>query len=221
MKKLMLVCGIAATVVGYASSASASSIIRGVDGQAMPWVFIPGGLNDAFQFGNLDGIGPTVVDAGDGIAVSAGNTIDVAYVRGLTTPFGPGVIPYADAAGDTTFPADNTAGSTGNFFPSLYMSPYPIYLNALVGTFADVTGTIVGTPFHIGPGGSFVVPVGATQLQLGVNDDFFSDNEGSLTVCVSDAGECVAALPEPVSASLLALGLSGLAARAVRRRRRV
>jgi hypothetical protein len=215
MKKLMLVCGIAATVVGYASSASASAIIRSVDSQDMPWTWIAGALNDSFQYGVMDGIGPTVVDAGDGIAVVAGNTIDVKYLAGLTSAYGG--VPYSDALGDTSYPADSTGGSSSQYFPSLYMSPYPIYLNALVGTFTDVTGTIVGTPFHIGLGGSFVVPVGGTQLQLGLNDDIFADNSGSFRVCVSDAGECN--VPEPVSASLLALGLSGLAARAVRRRR--
>ena len=218
MKRLMLVCGIAATILGYASSASAGAIIRSVDGLAMPWVWIDGGLNDSFQYGILDGLSPTVVDAGDGIAVVAGNTIDVVYLTGLTSAFGG--VPYSDAVGDTAYDASNNLGSTGTFFPSLYLSPYPIYLNALVGTFANVTGTIVGTPFHIGLGGSFLVPVGATQLQLGLNDDLFADNTGSFRICVSDAGECLATVPEPVSASLLALGLSGLAARAVRRRRR-
>ena len=120
--------------------------------------WVAGGLNDAFQYGILDGVGPTVVDAGDGIAVVAGNTIDIAYLSGLTSALAACrtrtrlVIPR--------FTANDAPGSTGEVFPSFYMSPYPIYLNALVGTFADATGTIVGTPFHIGLGGSFVYPAG-------------------------------------------------------------
>jgi hypothetical protein len=216
MKKWILVCGMAAAIAGSASGASAAMIAVGVDGRAMPWDWVDGGLNDAYQYGVLDGLGPTVVDAGDGIAVAAGNTIDVAYLAGLTDAFGvPGGT--VDALGHDFWEANDTPGSSGEVFPSFYMSPYPIYLNALVGTFADASGAIVGSPFHIGLGGSFVVPVGATQLQLGVNDDIFADNTGSLRVCVSDAGEC-ATVPEPFTAGLLALGLSGIAVRAIRRR---
>lgn len=217
MKKWMLVCGITAAIAASVSGASASTIFVGVDGQAMPWDWVAGGLNDSFQYGVQDGLGPTIVDAGDGIAVSAGNTIDIAYLAGLTDAFGvPGGT--VDALGHLFYPADDTGGSSGMFFPSLYMGPYPIYLNALVGAFTDATGAVIDTPFHIGLGGSFVVPVGATRLQLGINDDIFGDNTGSLRVCVSDDGGCPSSVPEPVTASLLALGLSGAAARAVRRR---
>jgi hypothetical protein len=218
MKKLMLACGLAAAVLGSATSASAAAIFVSVDGQAQPWLWDDGtGFNSAFEYGVLDGIGPAVVDATDGIAVVAGNTIDVAYLAGLTDAFGNP--PSADALGHQGFDASNNAGSTGEVFPSFYMSPYPIYLNALVGTFADALGNIVGNPFHVGLGGSFLVPLGATQLQLGVNDDFFSDNVGSLRVCVSDSGDCPASVPEPVSVALFALGFGGMAARALRRRR--
>ena len=96
------------------------------------------------------------------------------------------------------------------------MSPYPIYLNALVGTFAN-DGRHRGHAVSHRTRRQLPGTGRGDAVQLGVNEDFFADNEGSLTVCVSDAGECVAAVPEPVSASLLALGLSGLA---VRRRRR-
>ena len=218
MKKWMLVCGLAAAILGSATGASAAAIFVSVDGQAQPWLWDDAaGLNSAFEYGILDGIGPAVVDATDGIAVLAGNTIDVAYLAGLTDAFGGA--PSVDALGHQGFDASNNAGSTGEVFPSFYMSPYPIYLNALVGTFADALGNIVGNPFHVGLGGSFLVPVGATQLQLGVNDDLFGDNTGSLRVCVSDSGDCPASVPEPVSVALLALGVGGMAARAVRRRR--
>jgi hypothetical protein len=97
------------------------------------------------------------------------------------------------------------------------MSPYPIYLMALVGTFADSTGAIVGTPFFVGTGPvSFAVPPGATQLQLGMNDDFFLDNAGFLSVQVmGSAGTGTDSAPEP--ASILLLGFALAAGTGVRR----
>jgi hypothetical protein len=83
------------------------------------------------------------------------------------------------------------------------MSPYPIYKAELVGTFANSSGQIVGTPFAIGNLGTFTIPTGATRLQLGVNDTWFGDNGGSWTIQVSQ-------VPEPATWSLLALGIGAL-----------
>jgi hypothetical protein len=59
----------------------------------------------------------------------------------------------------------------------------------LVGAYTDSSG-IVKTPLLcLGNGpSSFNVPVGATQLQLGINDDSYVDNLGSFTVSVSKNG---------------------------------
>jgi hypothetical protein len=85
------------------------------------------------------------------------------------------------------------------------------YLMELVGTFANSKGVIVGTPFEIGLGRSLVVPIGATQLRLGVNDDFYHDNGGFWNVRVSQ-------VPEPSSFVLLVAGVA-LLGWAVRQRR--
>ena len=55
----------------------------------------------------------------------------------------------------------------------------------LVGTFTDSSGTIVGTPFAIGDSSTLVVPAGATQLELGVNDAGYFNDGGSLSIEVS------------------------------------
>ena len=51
-------------------------------------------------------------------------------------------------------------------------------LGGLVGAFTDNNGTVI-EPIAIGATSkTFVVPAGATQLQLGVDDDYFPDNGG-------------------------------------------
>ena len=79
-----------------------------------------------------------------------------------------------------------------------------------MGTFATNTGAIVGTPFKIGDGPTVLtIPGGATQLQLGVNDDKFADNTGFWSVQVSGPGS-VTGVPEPNAAWLCAFGVCGL-----------
>lgn len=116
--------------------------------------------------------------------------------------------PLYDASGDHSYTANNNPGSSGRYFPSRYFSPadYPAYLSALVGTFANGAGQIVGTPFLIGNLRSVVVPVGATRLQMGINDDIFHDNSGSLTVQVT--GPSLSSVPEPGALVLAATGLA-------------
>ena len=114
---------------------------------------------------------------------------------------------------------NNGTGSTGKRFPSFYMNPatYPINLGELVGTFADGSGVIVGTPFTIGNGPDPVtIPAGATRLQLGVNDDKFADNVGFWDIQVSGPGQ-VSGVPEPSTAALCGFALIGLGFVAYRR----
>ena len=57
---------------------------------------------------------------------------------------------------------------------------YPnLGLAGLVGAFTDSTGQVI-EPFAIGtPSKTLIVPAGATQVQLGIDDDRLSDNTGS------------------------------------------
>ncbi len=194
--------------LGIAAAASADVYDKSVDGRDMPWIS-DGTLNTAHAYGINDGLGPTTWSAADGLQFATGDTLTITYLDGLTSAYG-GTDPYADGIGDTNYEADDASGSSGQFFPSLYMNPYPIYLQALVGTFADASGEVVGTPFAVNNGPlDVVIPAGATQLQLGFNDDIFSDNSGALDVRVEGA----AAVPEPATMAVLGLGMLGLARR--------
>jgi hypothetical protein len=90
------------------------------------------------------------------------------------------------------------------------MNP-PFCMGELVGTFANSSGSIVGTPFAIGDLGTFTVPSGANQLQLGVLDYAYGDNPGSWNIQVTG-------IPEPTTLALVLVGMTGLGL-AIRNRR--
>lgn len=166
-------------------SRSGSTVDYTVAGTSMPWEWASGGLNSAFHFGLQDGTAPTVV-ASDKFNFVAGDTLTVQYLSGGVNSGAARQTSPADANGVTYFPENNGLGSTGTGLPSDYMSPYPINLVELVGTFANSGGAIIGTPFALGDGPTtLTIPSGATELLLGVNDDKFFDNSGSFEVSVS------------------------------------
>lgn len=62
---------------------------------------------------------------------------------------------------------------------SVTLLPQPtLGQGGLVGAFTDNTGAVI-EPVAIGSSREFVVPAGATQLQLGIDDTYFSDNGGT------------------------------------------
>ena len=89
----------------------------------------------------------------------------------------------------------------------------------LVGVFN--AGPTPWAPFVIGAGGSFIVPIGATKLYLGLPDGFsfqgppgtYNDNTGGFAI--TGVG-----VPEPATWAMMLMGLAGLgAARRSRSRR--
>jgi hypothetical protein len=160
------------------------AVTKRIPGSAGPWAYDKS-LNAAMPFGAAPGT-PVVFNAADGLTVIPGSKITVAYVEGLwclTTYVSQSTC--RDANGWPEYPTtDKAGGAYGTYPPSKYMDPstYPVATMYLSGAFADSTGAVIGKPFPVGNGPkSFVVPDGATQLQLGSNDcdyitarDFFT-----------------------------------------------
>ena len=202
----------------FNSSAFAAVINVTVDGKTMPWLS-NATLNSSFAYGIGDGLGPVVVDSSSGINFVPGGSLIITRVSGLTSAFtGP---PTVDGLGYTILGAANdNPGSSGQLFPSAFApADWDTLLMALMGTFADSTGAIVGTPFEVGNARSIVIPVGATRLQLGLNDDIFADNTGALNLTISGPNPVVVPPTVPVPGTLVLLGL-GLPMLLNRRRRR-
>ena len=153
-----------------------------VQGSTMPWLWVAGGLNKAYPFGIQDGTGPEVASLA-ALNAKPGQTLIIAYVSGQIC-IGPGW-PETDAGGTR----DGSVAATGRPLPSAYMQDHSVNLSALVGAFTDAQGQLVAPPFAIDDGPvSATIPPGATQLQLGINDDIYADNIGALMVSVKRAG---------------------------------
>jgi hypothetical protein len=229
MKRLSAIfLGILCVILFGLSPLFAAQVDVVVQGTAMPWSVSPS-LNSSYPYGINNGSAATAVSSLSGISFASGNMLTIQYLSGLTSAYGGS--PTVDANGYTSslgyatkyyssYPTvyDNP-GSTGQYFPTKYIAlpndpSAAYYLNALIGVFADSSAVIVGNPFFVGNGPlSIAVPTGATQLLLGLNDDNFGDNTGSLTIRVSGSGTGPGPTPtpEPTTMLLIGLGLAGLA----------
>jgi uncharacterized protein (TIGR03437 family) len=178
------------TAIGACSGSSGGSPSETttvtVNGNQGPW---EQSLNPKFDYGDGSNTGPAVVSASSGISFTTGGTITVTYASGQVNVFPEGGYSATDANGYSGNATNKQVIATYGSYPSYFMnaSSYPVYASELVGTFAN-NGVIVGTPFPIGDGPStFVIPAGANQLLLGVDDNDYSDNTGSWTLSVSYA----------------------------------
>jgi len=154
-----------------------------VPGTAMPWLWQEGGLNADYDFSQQDGTRPVVIPFSK-LGASAGQSLTIKYVGGEVDVGG--IFPPGDGNGVPSQYSNGGDGSTGTPFPSAYMQPYPVNLGSLIGDFTDSNGKLIGSPFAVNDGPvTETIPAGASQLQLGIMDDRFSDNTGSDVVSVT------------------------------------
>jgi len=204
--KSSLLCIIALIAFYLFLSPPAKAIPVVVSGASGPWDV---SLNPNYAYGIPLGIGnghlpPSVVDSFLGVNFIAGDPLTI-------TSETPGQATLMADAGDKIFSDANGVVAwlpIGGGTPGVYI-PGPQYLEELLGTFAH-DGVIVGNPFSIGNGPTTVViPDGANQLLMGVNDGWYNDNGGSVTVDIT--GPSVATVPEAVpTILLLSFGLGGM-----------
>lgn len=168
-----------------------ASIEVTVNGNSGPWMWTSNGLNSAFQYGVNDQQAPTVVSAADGLDFTPGNELAIQYVGGLV--YQGGGWPLNDAGGSLWYGPVwyGPNGDTNADSPCFYFAQTdnPVYAAELVGTFADDSGAVVGTPFKVGNFRYVTIPAGATRLQLGDDDGYYGDNSGSWQIRVSEFPE--------------------------------
>lgn len=151
-----------------------------VPGNTMPWLT---SSNPSLNYGINDGRTPVILKhtliAGQAITITATGTVKPSDSR-----------PYVGPDGQSGVLTGDTLGSSGTYFPSHYVSPNgTIQLAMLMGAFTDSFGVVVQA-VAIGAGPiTLTVPAGATLLQLGINDDHFSDNLGSFSATVTIFGQ--------------------------------
>ena len=162
-----------------------------VDSHAGPWLI---SLNPGYDYGIHDNSGPTIVNkANSGIDFVPGKVLTIIYVSGLVSAGA--AWPFVDANGDVKGIygcGDGLLdhGTSGTAFPCIYTDTHKkTFLMELMGVFTDSNGVIVGKPFTIGDGPyQMAIPAGATQLQMGINDDIYWDNMGSFQILVAYIG---------------------------------
>ena len=158
-------------------TASAGFVEVTVDGKAGPWDWTTGGQNSGYAYGPAlqDFTAPTRVQLSS-IGSGSGSDLFILYKSGLVSNFnGCCGGPWGPSGEDTSLLKDDSIGTSGGPFPSLYMPGYwgsnlasnfnndplnagvnadaadfGVFLMSLVAALTDDNGNIVDTPFSIG-----------------------------------------------------------------------
>ena len=141
---------------------------------SFPWTNT-GGVNPSYNYGQTAGGTAPVIIA----TPVYGSTVKIISVAGIATING-------NAAATPSTSQVNT-----NVFPGYYVYPGAHSPSSLViGAFTDSSGNVVAgsvatpNPVDVSAGGTFTVPFGATQFQVGIDSqgNTFGSNSGSFTL---------------------------------------
>ncbi|HWR36364.1 MAG TPA: hypothetical protein VN622_10895 [Clostridia bacterium] len=160
-----------------ASNTGAATV--SVGSHVKPWEWA---INAAYDYGEHTGQAPVIVPlplvAGQTVLIEAtGGSVAVSDSRSAY-----------NAAGDPGSVTGTSLNGHGKRYPTYYMPGSTLGLGGLCGAWTDAAGHVI-EPLSVGLGNTFTAPAGATQLQLGINDDEPNDNRGGpFTVDVSLGG---------------------------------
>jgi hypothetical protein len=172
-----------------------------VYGRVQPWSlsYPVAGINSAYHFGRRttgDGNKPVVVP----LTAAVGSTVTIEVTSGTVRCSD--ARPWVDGDGQLDYITGDSSGAEGTF-PTYYAhggSEFPLGLGGLMMVFAGPViagdqGQSVIAIHACGNFNTFVIPVGATNILLGINDDQFNDNEGGFNVNVTQTA--LPAEPDP------------------------
>lgn len=166
------------------SAASARTVQVKVDARTAPW---DRRSNRQLAFGTGDGKRPSTIF---GLALFEGMKVRITASGSITWMTGG---PRSGPDGDVSLRITRSL----ELMPYYYMqSGKPIGMGALVGAFVNADGTVIGKPFAIGAATEVTAPAGAAAITLGINDDVYSDNDGSFTVTIDVPEPSVTVEPE-------------------------
>jgi hypothetical protein len=115
------------------------------------------------------------------IAMSQGQVIILQYASG-TQSLHLGVFPVDANGGPQALGGFITPSFTNTACPGEYISPTPPPCS-LIGGFANASSFLIAPPFFIGNNALIgPAPEGTTQLLIGTNDNFYSDNSGNWVI---------------------------------------
>ncbi|WP_294542036.1 hypothetical protein [uncultured Rhodoblastus sp.] len=202
----------AALSLAFANSTLARTVF--VSAFNGPWSV---GSNPSLTYGVGDNTGAVV------LALETGATaITITYDSGFASAFS-GAPPSVDVYGYVggifgSGSGLSGIGYSGQPFPTFSIDPTntgnPLNLMSLVGAFTDSSGLVKGSPFACDGSvrtcdGSvrIFIPVGATRLSLGANDDIFADNYGGWNITVTGV---TAGVPELSTWAMMLVGFGSV-----------
>jgi hypothetical protein len=159
------------------SPCTRGTVSLSVSGQSNPW---DQALNPTMIYTPPGDVYPPLVVSLSTYTITPGAYIALRCSGGTTNAGGLPATGCNGLAGFGFPPTDTMwQPACNSYYPSYYIDPsnYPMYVFDVIGVFTTASGVVVGKPFFVPPSTvNVLVPPGAAQLQLGMNDCLNHDN---------------------------------------------
>jgi hypothetical protein len=241
MRKTLLATVVAFLALGVPLASADVVDIVAVNGDAAPWSVSANSKYDYVAFGAAGAAASAVVNVVgySSVSLAASGTVTEAFYEGYGDYFSvSGIAPtgvYSNdgnkyyGTGNSPYvmtgwgpDADGRSNSLPSNFIETSNTGADILWGALLATFVNGNGVIVGTPFAPGLSDQDIaVPTGATELLLGVNEDYFgagTSTAWTVTATLMQGG-VGGGVPEAPTYLMGLLGMLALGALGARRAR--